>query len=70
MAAGDRRSEKTCFHCGNKIEGRYKLIPIEKPYGNVFFDIDCAKNVEIDGENAYFTANFDKLIEYLGLNRS
>jgi len=40
-------STKTCFHCNKRIEDPldYNMMPVERPYLNLFFHKNCFKLV-------------------------
>ena len=63
-----------CIHCGEKLErkaGGYIMVPLEKPYLNLFFHPKCLSNIEQGDRNnlfVYLTKNreiwYNRYIEY------
>ena len=53
-----------CFYCGKEINvtDSKRMVPLEKPYMNLFFHLDCLN--EIPDINLYLTENQNLLQEY------
>jgi hypothetical protein len=57
-----------CFYCEKEIvlSDRYRMIPLEKPYVNLFVHRDpCYADILQMGEEKYLQDNIDKIIIYI-----
>lgn len=61
-----------CFLCEKEIavgEDAYYLVPIESPYGNIFFHLEtCYRQIK-GHEKEYFQNNAERLYEYLNTKK-
>ena len=53
-----------CFYCGKEINvtDSKRMVPLEKPYMNLFFHLDCLKQIPDIG--IYLTENSKMLYNY------
>jgi len=61
-----------CFHCGKEINlgenEKYKMVPIESPYLNLFFHKEtCYREIK-STEKEYLTENAEKIWEWASNN--
>lgn len=59
---------QTCFHCSKLIEDPldYNMMPVEKPYINLFFHKNCFKIIGGYGKmSVYLTLNGDNVLKLL-----
>jgi hypothetical protein len=57
-----------CFLCEKPIivsEG-YRMVPVEVPYGNVFFHVECVESVKQNNPDiySYLNTRFNDLVPY------
>jgi len=58
---------KFCFYHDEDIDGKAKMIGIEKPYANLFFCEDAIAEFRksgIDGEEVWLREHAEKIYEY------
>ena len=52
-----------CFKCNLRIpDYKYQMIPLERPYMNLFFHIDCYRNIE--NMDDYLKENSERIFDY------
>jgi hypothetical protein len=54
-------SKKICTRCHKEIEGDYKMVPMEKPYLNLFFHRDCFSEISDELED-FLKNNLSEII--------
>ncbi len=52
-----------CFHCREPIEGLKSILPLDRPYVNLYMHRECYKG--IDDELAYVKKHYDRIIQYI-----
>ena len=52
-----------CFKCGKEIDGLMSILPLDRPYVNLYHHRDCYKSIK--NELAYVTKQYDRIIEYI-----
>ena len=52
-----------CFKCGKEIDGLKSILPLDRPYVNLFMHRDCYNSIE--NELDYVTENYDRIMEYI-----
>ena len=52
-----------CFKCGKPIEGLKSILPLDRPYVNLFMHRDCYTGIEDD--LAYVTEHYDRIMQYI-----
>ena len=52
-----------CFKCTLRIpDYKYQMIPLERPYMNLFFHVDCYRQIESMPE--YLKENSERIFDY------
>ena len=52
-----------CFKCEKEIDGLKSILPLDRPYVNLFMHRDCYKS--IDDELLYVIENEERIVEYI-----
>lgn len=60
-----------CFYCDEVIESNpenpcqtYRMIPLERPYANIFLHVPCLEEVKKTGVEQYLNDNYDRIGPY------
>ena len=55
-----------CFECRKYIEDwKYKMVPLDSPYTNLFFHTDCLAKVNLEYNfDEYLKEKYNEILEY------